>query len=61
MIITKYFEIGITGKFQGRKFGTTLTFDTTNPVDATALKEISPLSIYAFSSKMQETVEKMER
>jgi hypothetical protein len=27
MIITKHYEIGITGKFQSRRFGTTLTVD----------------------------------
>ena len=27
MIITKHYEVGITGKFQGRKFGTTISAD----------------------------------
>jgi hypothetical protein len=29
MIITKHYEVGITGKFQSRRLGTTLTVDST--------------------------------
>jgi hypothetical protein len=39
MIITKHYEVGITGKFQGRKFGTTLTLDTDRVEDPTDAAE----------------------
>ncbi len=39
MIITKHYEIGITGKFQSRRFGTTLTVDTSE-VKETELSKV---------------------
>ena len=41
MIITKSYEASISGKYQGRRFGTTLQVDTENVKDLMLLKGLS--------------------
>jgi hypothetical protein len=41
MIITKSFETAISGKYQGRRFGTTLQVDTENVKDLALVRKLA--------------------
>jgi hypothetical protein len=45
MIITKTYEVGISGKFQTRRFGTTLTVDAGKEDPATAAETLQNLCV----------------